>query len=155
MKVYLHKEIFMIVTFCGHSDFKDNGSYTQIMLDFLEKTVGDCSAEMYLGGYGGFDAFACKCCKKYKENHSDISLIFVSPYVISERQKNLYSSYDHIVYPGIENIPPKFAILHRNRYMVEKADCVIAYITHSWGGAYSTYEYARRKGKMIFNLAEL
>ena len=91
----------MIVTFCGHSDFKDNGSYTQIMLDFLEKTVGDCSAEMYLGGYGGFDAFACKCCKKYKENHSDISLIFVSPYVISERQKNLYSSYDHLYIRGL------------------------------------------------------
>ena len=59
----------MIVTFCGHSDFKDNESYTQKMLDFLEKTVGDRSAEMYLGGYGEFDSFAYKCCKKYKEKH--------------------------------------------------------------------------------------
>ena len=145
----------MIVTFCGHSDFKDNESYTQKMLDFLEKTVGDRSAEMYLGGYGEFDSFAYKCCKKYKEKHSNISLIFVTPYVISEQQENRYSSYDYIIYPGIENIPPKFAILHRNRYMIEQADCVIAYITHSWGGAYSTYEYAKRKGKMVFNIAEL
>ena len=37
--------------------------------------------------------------------------------------------------------------------MVKKADYVVAYVSHRWGGAYTTYKYAQRKGKEIFNLA--
>lgn len=37
--------------------------------------------------------------------------------------------------------------------MVEQADCVVAYIDHEWGGAYTTYQYAIKKGKEILNLA--
>ena len=33
------------------------------------------------------------------------------------------------------------------------ADYIVAYVSHGWGGAYSTYNYARRKGKTIINLA--
>jgi hypothetical protein len=39
--------------------------------------------------------------------------------------------------------------------MMEKADYVIAYVSHNWGGAYTTYKYAKRKGKEIFNLAKM
>ena len=45
-------------------------------------------------------------------------------------------------------------IAYRNKYMVEKADVVIAYVMHDFGGAYATYTYAKRKGKAIFNLAQ-
>ena len=62
--------------------------------------------------------------------------------------------YDSVLYPEIENKPKRYAILYRNKYMVEKADYVIAYVSHNWGGAYSTYQYAKRKGKNIFNLAQ-
>ena len=37
--------------------------------------------------------------------------------------------------------------------MVEQADLVIVYLEHTWGGAYQAYEYAKRKGKVIINLA--
>ena len=37
--------------------------------------------------------------------------------------------------------------------MIENSDCVIAYITHTFGGAYSTYLYAKKKGKAIFNIS--
>jgi len=40
-------------------------------------------------------------------------------------------------------------------YMVEMADYVVAYVSHDWGGAYNTYKHAKRKGKEIFNLANL
>ena len=38
--------------------------------------------------------------------------------------------------------------------MVDCADLVISYIDHDWGGAYKTYRYAKKKGKVVFNLAE-
>ena len=39
--------------------------------------------------------------------------------------------------------------------MVDKADLIIVYIDHSFGGAYQAYQYAKRKGKVIFNLADI
>ena len=149
----------MIVTFCGHAQFHQSEEYEQKILVFLKEKVGDQSADMYLGGYGGFDRFAYDCCRKYKEMHPKISLVFITPYLDAEYQKNHLehkkTRYDSIIYPAIEDKPKRYAITYRNRYMVEAADYVVAYIDHDWGGAYTTYRYAKRKGKEIFNIAEL
>ena len=67
----------------------------------------------------------------------------------------LKEEYDLIIYPEIEEKPRKYAITYRNKYMIEKSDCVVAYVERSFGGAYSTYKYAKRMGKEIFNLARL
>ena len=45
----------MIITFCGHAQFRKTAEHEQKLLAFLKKTVGDQPAEMYLGGYGEFD----------------------------------------------------------------------------------------------------
>lgn len=149
----------MIVTFCGHSSFTKKEEYEKQLLDLMEKQIGDMKAELYLGGYGEFDSFAYCCCKKYKEMHSNVSLVFVTPYLTLEYQKNhlcaMKEKYDYIIYPEIEDKPKRFAITYRNRYMIDSADIVIAYIDHDWGGAYKTYKYAKSKGKVIINLAEM
>ena len=148
----------MIVTFCGHADFKKSKEYEEKILEILDKEICGASAEMYLGGYGQFDEFAYFCCKKYKGSHPGISLVFVSPYMTLEYQKNHLKyqkeRYDEIIYPPIEGTPLKFAISYRNKYMVEKANVVIAFVERERGGAYQTYKYAKRKGKVIYNLAQ-
>ena len=141
----------MIITFCGHSDFKETEEYKQKVLDFFERNIGNSSADIYLGEHGNFDNFAYTCCKTYKSTHSNISLIFVSPYLDIKPQR---TDYDALIYPEIENKPLKFAITYRNKYMVEKADFVIAFVYRPFGGAYKTYKYAKSKQKTIFNLAE-
>ncbi len=149
----------MIISFCGHSSFQRNKEYENKILAIFDNIVGDKPVDMFLGGYGGFDSFAYDCCKKYKEKHPNVNLVFVTPYFTIEYQKNrlnyLNSRYDSIIYPEIENVPPKFAIVYRNRYMVEKADYVIACVSRCYGGAYTAYKYAKSKGKEIFNLVEL
>ena len=148
----------MILTFCGHADFQEAAEYKLNVLNFLEKTIGDKKAELYIGGYGKFDEFAYNCANLYKSTHENTSIVFVTPYITPEYQKKHIESkrekYDAIIYPPIEDKPKKFAILYRNRYMIEKSDYVIAYIDRTFGGAYQTYKYAKRKGKMIFNLTE-
>lgn len=62
--------------------------------------------------------------------------------------------FDLTVYPELENVPPKYAISHRNRWMVEEADFIVAYVKHEYGGAYTMYRYAKRKGKVAYNIAE-
>ena len=109
----------MIVTFCGHRDFKKNEADEKRMLDILEKSIGSDPVEFYLGGYGSFDAFAKKCCSKYKENHPNARLIFVTPYMDDDYLKNRldYSRnpYDGILYPSLEGKPPKFAVSYRSQ----------------------------------------
>ncbi len=148
----------MIVTFCGHARFNKTDEYEQKILDFLKNNIGDNPADMYLGGYGEFDNFAYKCCQKYKKNHPNISLVFVTPYLTLEYQKNhleyLKAQYDFIVYPEIEDKPSRFAISYRNKWMVERADYVICYIERAWGGAYKTYQHAKIRKKPIINISD-
>lgn len=147
----------MIVTFCGHSDFQKTRDDEEKMIALLEEKIGYHSAKLYLGGYGAFDFFAYECGKKYQKTHPNISLVFVTPYLTIEYQKKhlveKQKMYDAILYPPIEDKPLRFAISYRNRYMMEKADIIIAYVTRSRGGAYQSYRYAKRKGKTVFNLA--
>ena len=140
----------MIITFCGHADFRGNENYEKIILDFLKETLADNSAQIYLGGYGGFDSFALSCCKKYKEYNPSVRLVLITPYISVDSEKK--SLYDEVVYPGLEDKPLKFAISYRNRWMVENADFIVCAVDHTWGGAYATYKYAERKKKPTFNI---
>ena len=148
----------MIVAFCGHAGFLKTEECAQRLLALLNKIVGDQPAEMYLGGYGNFDDFAYECCKRYKAMHPHISLVFVTPYLTASYQRNHLKlqekRYDFVLYPEIEDKPKKYAITYRNRYMMEQADFVIAYVSHNFGGAYAAYRHAKRRGKTVFNLAE-
>lgn len=147
----------MNITFFGHSSFTPTREYEDKVLDFLEEKLGDCTFDVYLGNNGAFDAFAYNCCKKYSSKHPNLSLIYVTPYMTLDFQKKYLNDYvkqyDGIIYPNIEDKPMRFAITYRNRFMIEKSDFVIVYVEHSWGGAYSAYKYALKKGKQIYNLA--
>lgn len=58
----------------------------------------------------------------------------------------------------MEGVPLKLAIPNLNRIMVQDADYAIVYVTHTWGGAGTTLEYAQareRRGLLhVENLAE-
>ena len=122
----------------------------------MEKKIGDRPADMYLGGYGNFDSLAYGCCKKYQKTHPNVSLVFVTPYLTETYKKNHLeyekNKYDLILYPEIEEKPLRYAIIYRNRWMVQKADIVVCGIDHGWGGAYRAYQYAKKKEKTLFNV---
>ena len=147
----------MIVTFCGHSDYKESKQDEEKIMSILEEAVGDRPAELFLGGYGAFDAFARRCGKEFQKTHPHTRLIFVTPYITEAYQKThldyAKSDYDEIVYPPIEHAPLKYAISYRNKWMVEQADLLIACVRHRFGGAYQTYLHAKRKEKQLFNIA--
>ncbi len=145
----------MILTFFGHSDFVRTDEYEQKLLAVLEERVGDSPADMYLGGYGNFDSFALDCCKKYKRTHPDIKLVFVTPYLDSRLDEiTKLKLYDETIYPPLEHVPKRFAIIKRNEFMVDSADISICYVRHEYGGAYKAYTYARRKNKPLINISK-
>lgn len=78
----------MIIVFCGHSTYVSKPEDEKKILDILEKRVGDEPCEIFLGEYGFFDSFAYDCSKKFKENHPNSKLIFVTPYSSLGHRKN-------------------------------------------------------------------
>ncbi len=148
----------MVVTFFGHSEYIRNELDEQRVMSLLSELIGVNPVSFYLGGYGNFDEFARGCAVKYKENHPGATTILVTPYITLNYQKNHLEyqkhRYDSILYPELENVPPKFAIAQRNKWMVKNADIVIAYVTHTWGGAYKAYKYAQSLNKHVINIAK-
>ena len=52
-----------------------------------------------------------------------------------------------------QRAPKRFAISWRNRWMLDRSDHVIAYVTRSWGGAAQFAELAKKRGKQVHALA--
>ncbi|MDE7079396.1 MAG: hypothetical protein K2O95_04690 [Clostridia bacterium] len=143
----------MIITFCGHSKLTDCDGISEKVFEVLKNIKSDKEVYFYLGGYGSFDALAAICCKRYKEIYKNAKLFFITPYLDDVYLKNRECSvYDETIYPEIENVPLKFAISKRNKWMVDNSDLLIAYVNFSWGGAVKTLEYAHRKNKAYINL---
>ena len=62
---------------------------------------------------------------------------------------------DETIFPeGIESAPKRIAIDFRNRWMVNRSNTVISFISRSWGGAAKYVKKARNRGATIINLAE-
>ena len=62
---------------------------------------------------------------------------------------------DHIVYPNLDHVPKRFAILRRNSWMINQSDLIIAYVNYHRGGAYQAIQQALKKGKKIKNFGKL
>ena len=154
--LFILEKKLMIITFCGHSDYTPTKQDEKKLLDILEEKVGDLPADLYLGGYGSFDQFALVCGRKYRALHPLVKLYFISPYLTEQYHKNrlreIEHDYDGIIFPPLETVPGRYAILHRNRWMIERADLLISHVTRSFGGARQTLDHARRKKKDILEL---
>ncbi len=150
----------MIITFVGHGKMHIDIELTEKLVSIIKDNIqGKDSISFYCGGYGDFDNHCATICRKLKPYISQCEIVFITPYIsFTQQEKMKYlietNLYDSIIYPPIEHIPPRFAILKRNEWIVSKADLIIAYVCRTYGGAYKTLEYARRKNKTIINLAE-
>ncbi len=149
----------MRITFCGHGKFSYCKDDEARLLEYLENRISGQDVEFYFGADGSFDSFVLSCCRKYKEQHGNARLIFVTPYISLEYQRShidyIADKCDEIIYPDLERVLPKFAIIYRNRYMVDKCDILVSYVNREYGGAYKTYSYAMKKNKEIYNLGRL
>ena len=141
----------MKVTFCGHSEIHDQQAVRQWLNKTVEKLIQRGADMFLLGGYGAFDRMASSVVWELKKKYPDVQSVLVKPYLNQDMDE---SQCDWTVYPALENVPQRYAISHRNRYMVDMADVVVAYVRHSWGGAAQTLEYAQQKKKSIIQFPE-
>ncbi len=138
----------MIVSFCGNR-LADRKEVEEPLRYVVEKLIKNGADEFLLGGYGDFDKIAARVVKSFKSTYPHIKSILVIPYLNREYNKELY---DVSVYPELENVHPKGAIVKRNQYMVDVSDVVVTYVKYKNGGAATTLKYAEKKNKRIIDI---
>lgn len=138
----------MTVTFCGHRDTLYSDELKQWLYKVVKELAEQGAEKFYLGGYGNFDNMAASVVWNLKKRYSHIQSILVVPYL--NRQVDTFH-YDDKIYPPLENVPRRYAIMHRNRWMVDNSDVIVAYVHRSWGGAAQMLEQAKKKGSTIIS----
>ena len=136
----------MNVTFCGHSKLYQTENISKWLDIILPALIEGGATTFFLGGYGDFDSLAAAAVRRQKASYPSIEAILVLAYLNREID---IPRYDRTTYPPLETVPPRYAILKRNEWMVCKSDVVISGVAHGWGGAAKTLDYAKRRGKVI------
>lgn len=148
----------MNISFCGHREFTPDTEKEKYVIDTLVK-FAEIEKEIicYTGGCGSFDWFAASCIQKAQSIVSNIRSCLIIPYIYAsylDRIKTLKEQFDEVIYPPLEAVPKKLAIIRRNEWMIDNSDLLIACVKYSWGGAAKTMEYARRKKLPIINISK-
>ena len=143
----------VVCSFFGHKDAPQL-LYERIK-EAVEHLITQQSTDSFMvGNQGSFDGMVLKALRELKQKYPHICYSVALAYMPGKGQKyELYSQTETFLPEGIENVPRRFAISHRNKWMVKESDIVVCYITHLWGGAAQFAEYAQRQGKEVINLA--
>ena len=139
-----HREIY------GHYRLEDR--IEQIARDKLyEKEY----VEFYVGRNGDFDISVASAIKRAQNavGHHNSCLILLQPYRMKD-DEYYEKFYDEVQYPVSFKTHPKAAITERNKWMIDNAELLVAFVEDGRkGGALTTLKYAEKKGVPIINLA--
>ena len=151
----------MIISFAGHSIINSSKMLKEAVKEQIRNNISDTEKVIfYLGGYGDFDEICAYACKELRQEYTNMETVYVTPYLSLSAQEKIKEMqkcglYDITIYPPIENVPKKFAILRRNKWMIENSDLVITYVKHTYGGAYKSLKIAKQKKKKTINIYDL
>lgn len=147
-------------TFAGHREVYGRNVESSIEIAIESILKKDNSFVFYSGDMGEFDKMCSAAVRAAKRRHPklDIKLMVVLPYMMAKvnTDKDFYKNlYDEIIISmELSDAHYKSAITKRNRWIIDRSDCLIAYVYRDFGGAYATLKYACRMEKEIINLAD-
>ena len=142
----------MICTFFGHRDTPE--SVRPKLHAAIRQLVREGVDTFYCGGQGAFDRMVLSELRALKQEDPSIQCYEALAYLPVRARYGEEECLETILPEKIETVPKRFAISFRNRWMVEQADYVIAYVLNSVGGAAQFTDLARKKGRIVVNLAE-
>lgn len=114
--------------------------------------------EFLIGRNGDFDQITASVIRKLKKEtgNENLFLTLVLPYETAELRNNteaFESYYDSIeICEASADCNFKYAIVARNRDMVDRSDMVVVYVKNESGGAYQSLKYAEKNQKRVINL---
>ncbi len=138
----------MTVAFFGHKDTPKEIEPTlrTTLIDLIEN---HSAIKFYVGNNGNFDTMVRRQLEELSHTYP-IAYSVVLAY-LPIKNNNITNT---VLPDGIEIVPKRFAISYRNKWMIQQADVIVAYVTYSLGGAHQFTALAERKGKTILNLGK-
>ena len=145
-------------TFSGHRAVYGSGVEERLFSALERLLEEDKEFYFYVGGMGEFDTMGARAVRVLKKRHPEkkIQLYLVLPYMKRSVNEDrlLETLYDDIIVPmELAGCHYKSAITKRNRWIIDRCDYLVCFIQRDFGGAYSTYQYAKKKGLAIENVA--
>ncbi len=138
-------------TFFGHKDCPDT-IYPRLKNCIEDLIVNQGVGRFYVGHQGRFDALALRALRELQAAYPTVKHYVVLAYL---PQKEMPYPAEETLYPeGLEPVPPRFAILHRNKWMLDNTDYVVTFVTTSVGGAAFEKREAERKKRIVLELAQ-
>jgi len=120
----------------------------------IEKSISEGYTRFLSGVARGIDLWAAQTVLELREIHPDITLVCVKPV---ENQGHNFPEEDRIVYESVINRADKVVCTSagytrscyavRNRYMVDNAEKLIAFVNNYRSGTGQTINYARKLGR--------
>lgn len=137
----------MTCTFFGHRDC-DHTIYKTLEKTIIELIQVKGVTKFLVGNNGNFDRLVLTALLKCSKKIPNIEYCVVLAYM----PKNSVFYYPTIFPEELVNIPKRYAIPYRNKYMIENSDFVITYVSRHFGGAYSSFKKAQKMNKTVINL---
>jgi len=112
--------------------------------------------QFFSGARGAFDETASALVGELRERYPHIKNTLVFSYLNTKEGKNsLPEKYTDSVYLLQRRIPPRYAVVETNKVLVDKVDFIVTSTKGSFGGARKACDYAKKKGKKIFDLSNI
>ena len=140
----------MVCTFFGHKDTPKEIEpiLRSTLIDLIENKNANV---FYIGNNGSFDNMVRRQLEELSQTYP-ITYSVVLAYLPTKKSE--YDDTTNTIYPeGLETIPKRFAISYRNKWMIEQADIVVTYVTHSFGGAWQFKGMAEKQDKTVIELS--
>ncbi len=134
-------------TFFGHHDCPEH-IRPKLRETIIELILSKNVDMFYVGNNGHFDSMVRSILWELQTVYPQIEYAVVLAYMPGKRaERKDYS--DTMLLEGIERVPKRFAISWRNNWMLERSEYVVAYITHSWGGAAQFAEKSEKHERKV------
>lgn len=148
-------------SFTGHRQIKKEhlGHLPDFIFRAIEYAYAKGCRRFMTGGAIGFDTFAAREIIKFRMIHPDAALVLVLPCEDqsdhwSSRHRDTYdytlSQADEVIY--MEQAYTPQCMKKRNRYIADRADILISYISKEYSGAAQTVRMASGTCNEIYNL---
>ena len=131
------------------------------LLHCVEEAMQKGVRAFLCGGAAGFDLLAAEAVVALRPYWPQARLLLALPFPaqadgwpiqLRRRYDAMLEEADELSY--VSQAGGVHALLKRNRYLVEHADCCIAYLSKASGGTLYTVNYALDRGLPYFNLYE-
>ncbi len=135
------------VTFFGHRDAPKE-TEPALRLTLIDLVENKNATVFYVGNHGNFDAMVRRQLEVLSKTYP-IKYYVVLAYMPGKNDE----PDEHSILPeGIETVPRRFAINYRNKWMLNKSDIVVTYVTRNFGGAWEFRELAKKKHRLVIEV---